>query len=70
MQASRKCTRIIILMNGHGLIIRFRNFYGLDPETITAQDIIGIVKAWQQAVVGLDKMVYEDAKKRILVYLP
>lgn len=42
---------------------KIQEFYGLDPETITAQDIIGIVKAWQQAVVGLDKMVYEDAKK-------
>ena len=40
---------------------KIQEFYGLDPETITAQDIIGIVKAWQQAVVGLDKMVYEDA---------
>ena len=40
----QKCTRIIIPMNGHGLIIRFREFYGLDPETITAQDIIGIGK--------------------------
>jgi hypothetical protein len=42
---------------------KIQEFYGLDPETITAQDIIGIVKAWQQAVVGLDRMVYEDAKK-------
>ena len=42
---------------------KIQEFYGLNPETITAQDIIGIVKAWQQAVVGLDKMVYEDAKK-------
>ena len=24
---------------------------------------LSIVKAWQKAVVGLDKMVYEDAKK-------
>ncbi len=42
---------------------KIQEFYGLDPETITAKDIIGIVKAWQQAVVGLDRMVYEDAKK-------
>ena len=38
-------------------------FYGLDAETITAKDIINIVHQWQQSVVWLDKMVYEDAKK-------
>ena len=38
-------------------------FYGLDPEKITAADIIHIVERWKEAVVGLDKMVYEDAKK-------
>lgn len=38
-------------------------FYGLDAETITTKDIINIVHQWQQSVVWLDKMVYEDAKK-------
>lgn len=38
-------------------------FYRLDAETITAKDIINIVHQWQQSVVWLDKMVYEDAKK-------
>lgn len=38
-------------------------FYHLQPETITAQDVIAIVRKWQEAVVGLDKMVYADAKK-------
>ena len=38
-------------------------FYGLQAEAITAKDIAGIVRRWQEAVVGLDKMVYEDAKK-------
>ncbi len=38
-------------------------FYRLDPETITAKDVIAIVKQWQEAVVGLDKLVYADAKK-------
>ena len=42
---------------------KIEEFYGLKPEKITAQDIIGIVRAWQDAVVGLDKLVYEDAKK-------
>ena len=39
------------------------SFYGLKPETITAKDVTAIVKRWQEAVVGLDKMVYADAKK-------
>lgn len=38
-------------------------FYGLNAETITAKDIIKIVHQWQKSVVGLDRMVYEDAKK-------
>lgn len=38
-------------------------FYGLNAETITAKDIINIVHQWQKSVVGLDRMVYEDAKK-------
>ena len=39
------------------------SFYRLQPESITAKDIVNIVKQWQEAVVGLDKMVYADAKK-------
>ena len=39
------------------------SFYRLNPDTITAADVIAIVKKWQEAVVGLDKMVYADAKK-------
>ena len=39
------------------------SFYKLQPESITARDVINIVKQWQEAVVGLDKMVYADAKK-------
>ena len=39
------------------------SFYRLNPDTITAADVISIVKKWQEAVVGLDKMVYADAKK-------
>ena len=39
------------------------SFYHLEAESITASDVISIVKKWQEAVVGLDKMVYADAKK-------
>lgn len=37
--------------------------YNLTPETITAEDIIEIVHKWKEAVIGLDKMIYEDARK-------
>ena len=39
------------------------SFYRLQPDTLTAEDVIDIVKQWQEAVVGLDRMVYADAKK-------
>lgn len=42
---------------------KIMEFYHLSPETITAKDVVDIVKKWQEAVVGLDRMVYEDAKK-------
>ena len=42
---------------------KIQEFYGLDPETITAKDIICIVKSWKEAVIGLDRMVYNDARK-------
>lgn len=38
-------------------------FYGLEPKKITACDIVSIVKRWKEAVIGLDKLLYEDAKK-------
>ena len=35
----------------------------MKPEEVTAADIICIVEKWKEAVIGLDRMVYEDAKK-------
>ncbi|MDD4058284.1 MAG: DUF4954 family protein [Bacteroidales bacterium] len=42
---------------------KIKEFYGIDPELITASDVKEIVLSWQKAVVGLDRMVYEDARK-------
>jgi NDP-sugar pyrophosphorylase family protein len=42
---------------------KIRQYYGLSPDAITVADIIRIVEQWQEAVVGLDKILYEDAKK-------
>ena len=42
---------------------KIEEFYGVKPEEMKAQDVIDIVLMWKDAVIGLDKMVYEDAKK-------
>ena len=42
---------------------KIKEFYGVDPEQMTAADIVRIVNCWKEAVVGLDKMVYNDARK-------
>ncbi len=42
---------------------KISTFYGIDPENITANQVIEIVNRWKEAVVWLDKKVYEDAKK-------
>lgn len=38
-------------------------FYGVSPERMTAEDVVRIVEQWREAVVWLDRMVYEDARK-------
>ena len=42
---------------------KLEEYYGVKPEEVTAADIIRIVEKWKEAVIGLDRMVYEDAKK-------
>ena len=42
---------------------QLEEFYGVKPEEMTSADIIHIVEKWKEAVIGLDRMVYEDAKK-------
>lgn len=42
---------------------KIREFYGLNPNEVTAQDIIELVGKWKDAVIGLDRSVYEDARK-------
>lgn len=39
------------------------SFYHIAPEQITAADVVQIVEQWREAVVWLDRMVYEDARK-------
>lgn len=42
---------------------KIEEVYGVSPENITAKDIISIVKGWEDAVIGLDHQVYNDARK-------
>mgnify|MGYP000162125204 CR=1 FL=1 len=39
------------------------NYFNVDLKTITPQDITEIVNQWKKAVVDLDHMLYNDAKK-------
>ncbi len=42
---------------------KIKEFYGYDPQTITAAQVTDIVEKWKDAVVTLDRLVYEDARK-------
>ncbi|WP_108822409.1 DUF4954 family protein [Dysgonomonas sp. Marseille-P4361] len=42
---------------------KIQEYYGLSLDTITAKDVIDIVNRWRKAVIELDEMIYEGAKK-------
>lgn len=42
---------------------KIKQYYEVDLDTITADDIVSIVEQWKTAVVSLDQMIYADAKK-------
>ncbi len=42
---------------------KIQQYYDVSPEKITAEDIIKIIELWKESVVGMDKFIYEDAKK-------
>ncbi|MBO4585255.1 MAG: DUF4954 family protein, partial [Bacteroidales bacterium] len=42
---------------------QYPEFFGVDMETITKEQVISIVKQWKEAVIGLDRQLYEDARK-------
>lgn len=39
------------------------SFFGIDMDSITREQAAGIVRKWKSAVLMIDKLVYEDAKK-------
>ena len=42
---------------------KIAEYFGIDPATMTKTQAVEIVRQWMDAVVGLDRMVYEDARK-------
>src|SRR5690554_2526076 len=42
---------------------KIQSFYKLKGNEITASDVIHIVEKWKESVIGLDEMIYSDAKK-------
>ncbi len=42
---------------------KFADFFGIPLQTVTRQQVIGIVERWKEAVIGLDRELYEDARK-------
>ena len=40
-----------------------REYFGIDPSAMTKAQAADIVRQWKEAVVGLDRQVYEDARK-------
>ena len=42
---------------------KIQEYYQIDAANITSIDVIEIVEKWKEAVVKLDEMIYEDAKK-------
>ena len=38
-------------------------YYGVDLRSISAAEIIDLVRRWQECVIRLDEMLYEDARK-------
>jgi hypothetical protein len=38
-------------------------FYGKRPDEFTAEDVIVVVEKWKECVLGIDRYLYEDAKK-------
>lgn len=42
---------------------KFETLCGISPEEMTAHHLVQIVERWRSAVIGIDEMLYDDAKK-------
>jgi hypothetical protein len=45
------------------IVLHLQTEVGLDVKSASVQEIIAFVEEWKAAVISLDKMMYEDAKK-------
>jgi carbonic anhydrase/acetyltransferase-like protein (isoleucine patch superfamily) len=41
----------------------FADFFGKPTDEFTAADVIEVVEKWKESVLGIDRLLYEDAKK-------
>ena len=37
--------------------------YGINPSKMTREEAISLIRRWKEAVTGLDRLIYEDARK-------
>ena len=42
---------------------KLEEYYGISLSSISAEQIIELVRRWQDSVIGLDNLLYKDAKK-------
>lgn len=40
-----------------------KEYYGIDLQSASADELAGLVRRWKESVVGLDRLLYEDACK-------
>ena len=40
-----------------------QQLYGINPSKMTKEDAVRLIETWKKAVVSLDEMVYDDARK-------
>ena len=40
-----------------------RKYYGVSLDNVSPKDVLDLITRWKEAVVGLDNLLYEDAKK-------
>ena len=40
-----------------------KEYYGIDLQTASVDDMVDLVRRWRESVVALDQLIYEDARK-------
>jgi hypothetical protein len=50
-------------LNGHGPVFFSKNNIGEPLSEVDSNDLIKVIEQWKDAVIGLDKLLYEDARK-------